>query len=66
MYVPLQIVRSRVGQNRIYTPYIWSSPQGVSAIYGVYIQFWPTLVRTQRRIRGMSTAGQIDHGSSVA
>ena len=33
----LKSLTCRVGQNRIHTPYIWYSPQGLSAIYGVYI-----------------------------
>jgi hypothetical protein len=38
-------IECRVGQNLMYTPYIRSSPQGFSAIYGVYIQYWPTLIK---------------------
>jgi len=38
----LPLIR-RVGQNRIYTPYIWWFPCQKHRIYTVYIWFWPTL-----------------------
>ena len=40
----LQSDKCTVGQNRRFTPYVWSSPQGIFAnLYGVFIRFWPTL-----------------------
>jgi len=33
----------RVGQNRIYTPYIWWFPCQKHRIYTIYIWLWPTL-----------------------
>jgi hypothetical protein len=41
--VPLVTFISRVGQNRIYTPYIWWIPCQKYRICTVYIWFWPTL-----------------------
>jgi len=44
-YVGYMVIHGmiRVGQNHIYTVYIWCFWQGNHQIYGVYIRFWPTL-----------------------